>query len=165
MVSIPIFLGNWMRALHRVHLTQALQNDDRFETVSFRLAGPRERGSYRVVGSTRTNWLLDDPDYPATGARLEVGFADSPDDADYWYWINWIEPERSFMLGWHRDDDHPNLGPTHLQITQGGSVVDRVAVDPIDEHPGAIFYRRLEQLPDVLTRITWDGDDVVGFDT
>ena len=153
-----------MRNLHRVHLARELQKDDRFDTVEFRLADPREAGNYRVVGSTKTRWILDDPTYPATDARLEIGFTDSKQDTDYWYWFNWIEPERSVMLGWHRDGDHPDLGPTHVQLNQGDSVVARRVVETIDGHPGAIFHARLEQLPRLLQTIEWDGDRAIGFE-
>ncbi|RQG89558.1 hypothetical protein EA473_21880 [Natrarchaeobius chitinivorans] len=150
-----------MRTLHRIHLVRELQNDDRFDTVEFRLAEPRESGSYRVVGSTKTQWLLDDPTYPSTDARIEIGFTDQ--DNEYWYWFNWIEPERSFMLGWHRDGDHPDLGPAHVQINQGESVVARKSAETIDSHPGEIFHRRLGQIPSMLKRVSWDGDQAIGF--
>ena len=131
--------------------------------MEFRLAEPREPGSYRVVGHTKTQWFLDDSSYPATDARIEVGFQSSQDDASYWYWFNWIEPERSFMLGWHQDSDHPDHGPVHRQINQGGSVVDRKPAAVIDGHPGALFHGRLEQLPRVLGAVEWDGEQAIGF--
>ena len=152
-----------MRTLHRVHLRGEFENDSRFETAEFRLADPREDGSYRVIGSTQTDWILDDPTYPSTDVRIEVGFKDANQGTDNWYWFNWIEPERSFMLGWHRDGDHPELGETHVQINQGDAVVTRKPAQTIDGHPGAIFHRRLEQLPDTLKAVTWDGDQAVGF--
>lgn len=165
---MPIFLVNWMRPgmrnLHRVHLYREFEKDDRFETVEFRLAEPREGGAYRVVGSTRTQWIVNDPAYPSTDARVEIGFKNATQDDHYWYWFNWIEPDRSFMLGWHRDGDHPEYGPTHLQINQGGDVVDRVSADVIDAHPGSIYHQRLEQLPSVLKKIEWNEDQVTGFE-
>ena len=153
-----------MRNLHQVHLVREVQKDDRFETVEFRLADPREDGSYRVVGTTKTRWILDEPSYLSTDARIEIGFKNAEDESDYWYWFNWIEPERPFMLGWHRDGDHPDLGSTHVQINQGKSVVSRKSADIIDAHPGAIFHSRLEQLPSMLKQIEWDGDQVIGFE-
>lgn len=152
-----------MRELHKVHLVREFKKDDRFETVKFRLAEPREPGSYRVIGHTKTHWFLDDPSYPATDARIEVGFKNGQDDEYYWYWFNWIEPEKSFMLGWHRDGDHPKHGPVHRQINQGESVVDRESAAVIDAHPGAIFHTRLEQLPHVLGEVEWDNDRAIGF--
>lgn len=163
---MTLFLVNWlrpgMRNLHHVHLLRELEKDNRFETVEFRLAEPREAGSYRVIGHTKTNWIIDDPAYPSLDARLELGFTVSQDD-DYWYWFNWIEPERSFMFGWHRDGDHPEFGPVHKQVSQGNSVVDRAAATLIDKHPGAIFHRRLAQLPSTVSMIEWDDDRVIGF--
>lgn len=162
-----VFLVNWirpeMRNLHRNHLVRAFEKDDRFERVDFRLAEPREAGKYRVIGHTKTRWITDDPSYPATDARFEVGFKKPRETDGYQYWINWIEPERSVLLGWHRDDDHPEYGPVHKQIQQADSVVARESAEVVGENPGAIFYGRLEQLPETIATIEWDDEQAVGF--
>jgi hypothetical protein len=31
------------------------------------------------------------------------------------YRIHYADPNTGFNCGWHRDDDHPNLGPVHFQ--------------------------------------------------
>lgn len=36
------------------------------------------------------------------------------DDAEY-YRIHYADPNTGFNCGWHRDDDHPDLGPVHFQ--------------------------------------------------
>lgn len=163
-----IFLVNWvrpgMRDLHRDHLSREFEKDDRFDAVKFRLADPREAGRYRVVGHTTTQWILDDPSYPSTDARIEVGFKRPQNDDRYWYWFNWVEPDRSFMFGWHCDDDHPEHGRVHEQIHQGDSVVDRRSAEIVGENPGAIFHNRLERLPTALDAVEWDGDRAVGFE-
>lgn len=162
-----VFLVNWMRPgmrnLHKDHLAREFEKDDRFNAVKFRLADPREDGKYRAIGRTTTRWIIDDPSYPSIDARVEVGFKNPQNDDCYRYWFNWIEPKRSFMFGWHRDDDHPECGPVHKQINQGDSVVDRDTAEIIDENPGAIFHSRLEQIPKALDTIEWDGDRAIGY--
>jgi hypothetical protein len=32
-----------------------------------------------------------------------------------YYRIHYADPNTGFNCGWHRDDDHPNLGPVHFQ--------------------------------------------------
>lgn len=43
------------------------------------------------------------------------------DDEPY-YRIHYADPNTGFNCGWHRDDDHPKLGPVHFQyeIPQNG---------------------------------------------
>lgn len=153
-----------MRNLHRVHLARELERDNRFDTVEFRLAEPREDGIYRVIGSTKRQWAVDDPEYVATEARLEVGFKDTKQDTSEWYWFNWVEPAKSFVFGWHRDSDHPEHGPTHIRLNQGESVVVREPAEKIGGHPGAIFHEQLDQLPTMLNKVSWEGDQVTGFE-
>lgn len=162
---MTIFLVNWLRPglrdLHELHLKRELLKDDRFKTAAFRVADAREPGPYRVVGVTHTDWVIEDPGYSSTRARLEVGFTNA--GSRYWYWFNWLEPERSFLFGWHRDGHHEDLGPVHAQVHQGESVIDRRVATPITGHPGAIFHRRLEQLPEALLSLEWIDDTVIGF--
>lgn len=147
--------------LHR-RIKNRLQSDGRFETVRLRVAEPREPGPYRVVAGTDPRMLLDD--YPASAARIEVGFS-VPGHVDHeFYWFNWIEPDRNFLLGWHRDDDHGDLGPVHLQVNQDGSPVDRERAQLLDEHPMAVLEARLTQLPEVLAGVQWTDGTVVGID-
>lgn len=30
--------------------------------------------------------------------------------------VDYADPNTGFHCGWHRDDDHPDLGPTHFQL-------------------------------------------------
>lgn len=36
-------------------------------------------------------------------------------DRDQYYRIHYADPNTGFNCGWHRDDDHPDLGPVHFQ--------------------------------------------------
>ena len=151
------------RQLHR-RLTNRFQTDGYFEVVEFRITGPREPGPYRVVAETNPQLFLDDEAYPVERARIEVGFhLRWGEDYDH-YWFNWIEPERDFLLGWHQDDDHSDLGPVHLQVNQGGEPLEHVAATFIEAHPMAILEARLEQLGDVLSRVEWDDGTVTRID-
>lgn len=150
------------RQLHR-RIRNRFQSDDRFDTVQLRVAEPREPGPYRVVTRVDPRGFLEDPSYPVTTARIETGFQlDTEADHEY-YWFNWIEPDRGALLGWHRDRDHPDLGPTHLQCDRGETAVDRERATFLDEHPMAVFEARLRQLPDALERVEWEDGRPIGL--
>lgn len=40
------------------------------------------------------------------------------DDGTQYYRIHYADPNTGFNCGWHRDDDHPELGPVHFQYEQ-----------------------------------------------
>lgn len=53
---------------------------------------------------------------PPTGPRpptLEVEWRF--DGEEQQYRIHYADPNTGFNCGWHRDDDHPDLGPVHFQ--------------------------------------------------
>lgn len=151
------------RQLHR-RIRNRLQSDGYFETVQLRVAEAREPGPYRVTAETNPQVFLDEPSYPVSTARLEVGFDISTESDDEWYWVNWIEPARDFLLGWHQDSDHPDMGPVHLQVNHGGSPVEHRPATFIDKHPMAVLDARLSQLPDALASVEWAGETVTGLD-
>lgn len=93
--------------------------------------------------------------YAVERARLELRFWYSSDVEYEYYRINWVEPTRNLMVGFHQDADHPDLGPCHIQLDEGGIVVDRHSAAFIDAHPLAVLDERLQQLPDVLGSIIW----------
>ena len=94
-------------------------------------------------------------DYEVDTARLEIRFW-SPPSIDYEYYrINWVEPVRDLMLGFHQDADHPSLGPCHLQLDYQDSTVDRQQATFLDAHPLAVLEERLQQLPSVLESVQW----------
>lgn len=151
------------RQLHR-RIRNRFQSDGYFKAVQLRIAGPREPGPYRVVAQTDSRLFLDDEGYPAMDARVEVGFElRGPNHHDH-YWFNWIEPERDFLFGWHQDDDHPDLGPVHVQVNQGGEPIEHVAATFVDAHPMAVPVARIDQLENVLSNVEWEAGTVVGLD-
>lgn len=151
-----------VRQLHR-RVKNRFQSDGRFDTVRFRVSEPREPGPYRVVADVNPRQFLDDSSYPASDARLETGVQLSDRSKEY-YWFNWIEPDRDFLLGWHRDDTHPGLGPVHVQVSQSGSAVAHRSAQFLDRHPMAVVEARLEQLPEALARVDWEDGTAVGID-
>jgi hypothetical protein len=161
-----IFLANRdglrNKRLHR-RIKNRFQSDSEFSAVQLRVATHREPGPYRVVAETNPRTFFDDSEYSVELGRLEIGF-DVEGSSNYdFYWFNWVEPERSLLLGWHQDDDHPEYGPVHLQANESSNVVDHQAAEFIDEHPTAVVEERLRQLPTVIDTLRWKGGSVAGI--
>ncbi|WP_233357356.1 hypothetical protein [Halococcoides cellulosivorans] len=75
---------------------------------------------------------------------------------DYEYYvIEWSEEERDLGIGWHQDEDHPDLGECHFQIDHAGQTVDRRSATFLNDHPLEVLETRLDQLRAVLPRIEW----------
>jgi hypothetical protein len=148
-----------VRGLH-IDIKNRFQSDDRFDTVQLTVAGRRDPGPYRVVAAVDSRVLVSEEAYPPTTGRIEVGFTltDTPEH----YWLHWIDPERDLLVGWHRDDDHPDLGQTHLQGNHDGTSLGRRSASTIDAHPLAVLEARLEQFPQVLSGVQWTDGDPVG---
>lgn len=136
-----------------------------FNTVKIRRTEPREPGPYRVVGSTNPRQYFENSSYPVSDARLEVGFRLATDEEDECYWINWIEPARNLLMGWHQDGTHADLGPVHFQITWDGSVIEHRSATYIDAHPLAVLEQRLEELESSIATVTWEEGQPTGFRT
>jgi hypothetical protein len=66
-------------------------------------------------------------------------------DREPYYRIHYADPNTGFNCGWHRDDDHPDLGAVHFQY-------ERLATDASDRH-GASFEQRAP------TEILWTALD------
>jgi hypothetical protein len=99
-------------------------------------------------------------DYDATTARLEVQF-EFPQSADVdYYRIQWVEPDSGYSVGWHQDDHRNDLGECHLQLDHGDEVADAQSADFLDAHPLNVLETRLEELPDVLERISRGGEEL-----
>ena len=135
-----------------------------FNAVHRRRAEPREAGPYRVVGEVNPRQYLGDDAYPATTARIEVGFELRGTDPYEYYWFNWIEPDRSMLVGWHQDDTHDDLGPVHLQVNDGSTVVDHQPALFIDSPPLDVIEQRLGELRTAVQAVEWEDGRPVGFD-
>lgn len=161
-----VFLANRTNLQSR-RLHHRIQNrlSGTFENVRRRRAEPREAGPYRVVGDVNPRQFLGDDEYPVTTARIEIGFQLRTSDPYEYYWFNWIEPERSLLVGWHQDDTHDELGPVHLQVNDNTTAVDHQRAQFIDSHPLDVVERRLNSLRDAVFAVEWEQELPVGFDT
>jgi hypothetical protein len=149
------------RQLHK-RIKNRFQSATEFGTVQLRVTGPREQGAYRVAAETDPQVFLDDS-YPVTTARVEMGFELAGQTGIDSYWFNWIEPDRSFLLGWHQDTDHSDLGPVHIQVNQHETSVEREQATFIDKHPMAVIEARLDQLPTALDSVQWNEGTLTGI--
>ncbi|WP_394354530.1 hypothetical protein [Halobellus ruber] len=136
-----------------------------FETVRWRRAEPREAGPYRVVAEVDPRQFFGDDEYPVTTARIEIGFQLQTGEPHEYYWFNWIEPDRSLLVGWHQDDTHDDLGPVHLQVNDGATPVAHESAEFIDSHPLDVVERRLHSLRDAALAVEWEQGRPVGFDS
>lgn len=115
---------------------------------------PSRRRPRYVVADVETLTFLD-TSYEVETARLEVRYW-YPEGVDYEYYrLNWVEPTRDLMVGFHRDAGHAELGPCHVQLDYDENPVDRQPADVLDVHPLAVLDERLQQLPTVLDAVRW----------
>jgi len=161
-----VFLANRAN-LQSKRLHDRIQNrlSGEFENVHRRRAEPREAGPYRVVGDVNPRQFLRDDEYPVTSARVEIGIQLQTGEPHEYYWFNWIEPERSLLVGSHQDDTHDDLGPVHLQVNDGSTPVAHEPAAFIDSHPLDVVERRLDSLRDVVLAVEWEQGRPVGFDS
>jgi hypothetical protein len=161
-----VFLANRTN-LQSKRLHDRIQNrlSGEFENVRRRRAEPREAGPYRVVAEVDPRQYLDDDEYPVTTARVEIGFQLQTGEPHEYYWFNWIEPDRSLLVGWHNDDTHDDLGPVHLQVNDGATPVLHESAEFIDSHPLDVVERRLHLLRDAVLAVEWGQERPVGVDS
>lgn len=134
-----------------------------FDDVRRRRAEPREVGPYRLVGDINPQQFLEDED-AARRARIEIGFQLQTSDPYEHYWINWIEPDRNMLVGWHQDDTHEDLGPVHLQVNDGATAVDHRPAQFIDSHPLDVVEQRLAELQTAVLAVEWNDGRPVRLD-
>jgi hypothetical protein len=89
-------------------------------------------------------------------ARLDPSIGPQPPTLDVeWrfradnqsYRIHYADPNTGFNCGWHRDDDHPELGPVHFQYenpTTGAGGHQHAALE--NEIPTEILWTALDRL-------------------
>lgn len=95
---------------------------------------------------------------PVDEAELQVSF-DFPQTHSYdFYQIQWVEPNRDLMVGWHQDETHTDLRECHFQIDYQAETVQREGADFLDSHPLNVFERRINDLVDVLEALTWENE-------
>lgn len=134
------------------------------QDVRRRRADPREAGPYRIVGEVNPRPFLGDDAYPTTIARVEVGFQFRTDEPYEYYWFNWVEPDRSMLVGWHQDGTHDNLGPVHLQVNDGSTPIDRQPARFVDSHPLDVVEQRFGELEKTVRGVEWEDGQPTGLD-
>jgi hypothetical protein len=146
---MAVFLANRANSQSK-RLHDRIQNrlSSEFENVHRRRAEPRKTGPYRVVAEVDPRQFLGADEFPVTVAR-----------------VDWIEPDRSLLVGWHQDDTHDDLGPVHLQVNDGPTPVAHEPAQFIDSHPLDVVERRLESFQDAVFAVEWEQGCPVGFDT
>ncbi|GGL44167.1 hypothetical protein GCM10009037_29500 [Halarchaeum grantii] len=88
--------------------------------------------------------------FPPTGPdapTLDVEWRFTTDDQ--YYRIHYADPNTGFNCGWHRDDDHPELGPVHFQYENpvtGGNKHERANFEK--ELPTEVLWTALDRLFD-----------------
>lgn len=66
---------------------------------------------------------------------------------DQFYRIHYADPNTGFNCGWHRDDDHPDLGDVHFQYERAATGDDgRVAARFEKTVPTEILWNALDRL-------------------
>ncbi|MGM0604457.1 MAG: hypothetical protein ACQETB_02170 [Halobacteriota archaeon] len=160
-----VFLANRAN-LQSKRLHDRIQNrlSGEFRNVRRRRAEPREDGPYRVVAEVDPRQFLGDSAYPVTAARIEIGFQLRIGESYEYYWFNWIEPNRSMLVGWQQDDTHDDLGAVHLQVNDGSTTVDHRSARFIDSHPLDVVEQRLKELRTAVLAVEWEDGRPVKLD-
>jgi len=138
--------------LHNQLQTQVSQDDSPVEQVRYHTSAGDKIG----VRATTDPSVFLGTTYPVAEAELHVSF-DFPANRAYdFYEIQWVEPERNLMLGWHQDDTHMHLGECHFQLDYRSETVQREPATFLDVHPRNVFDRRMEHLVELVAAVTWE---------
>lgn len=117
-------------------------SDVRYEPSSLR---PR-----RVVAEVDAEMFLGRA-FPRRTGRIEVLWR--PREGTDVHRVQWID--RTVSLGWHKDDDHPELGTTHFQLERAGETGHEPAGIEV-EAPVSFLECCLERLPERLAATVVD---------
>jgi hypothetical protein len=155
-----IFLANRANLDRRTLLTRL---HDRLQTQVSPENSPVERVQYHTAAGNKVGVqaTIDAPaflgtPYAVDEAELQVSF-DFPTTHEYdFYAIQWVEPERDLMVGWHQDETHADIGECHFQIDYRDETVQRASAAFLDTHPLNVFDERTDQLVAILEQLTWE---------
>ncbi len=138
--------------IHNRFQTQVPNEDSPVKQVWYRTSTGNKVGVRATV--TPDGFLR--ASYPVDEAELQVSF-DFPQTHSYdFYVIQWVEPDRDLMIGWHQDETHMNRGECHFQIDYQGKTVQRAEAEFLDLHPLNVLDRRLDDFVAVLNALTWE---------
>lgn len=87
--------------------------------------------------------------------RLDVAWR-FVDDQSY-YRIHYADPNTGLSCGWHRDEDHPELGAVHFQYDHPGRGSDHEPAQFDSQVPTEVLWTAMERLfehriPDLTVR-------------
>ena len=141
--------------IHNRFQTQVSDDDSPIERVWYHTSAGNKVGVRTTVKPDRFLKRT----YPVERVELQISF-DFPETHSYdFYAIQWVEPDRNLMVGWHQDETHMDLGECHFQIDYQGETVQRSKAEFLDMHPLNVLDRRVEDFGTVLDTLTW-ADDV-----
>jgi hypothetical protein len=140
--------------LHKRLQTQVPTDDSPIEQVWYHTSAGNKVG----VRATLDAPAFLKTTYPVLEAELHVSFDFPPNRAYDYYKLQWVEPERALMIGWHQDETHVDLGECHFQIDHQGETVQRETARFLDMHPLNVFERRTEHLVEILDSLSWEHD-------
>lgn len=100
-------------------IKERLEKVPGFENVRYTPSRLRPR---TVIGDVDVTMFLGRP-FPRDAATLEVSWR--PREAEDVQRVQWVD--EGVSLGWHKDDDHPDLGVTHFQCSVDGHVTHEPA--------------------------------------
>ncbi|WP_136591990.1 hypothetical protein [Salinigranum halophilum] len=157
-----IFLANRVNLdkrtlLTRIHnhlQTQVPAEESPVEQVWFHTSTGNKAG----VRATLNAQAFLGGSYPADEAELHVSFDFPASHAYDFYKMQWVEPERDLMLGWHQDETHMDLGECHFQLDYRGETVQRDASAFLDMHPLNVYDQRVDELVETLPAVTWENE-------
>lgn len=122
-----------------------MENVPGFEDVRYDPSRLRPR---TVVADVDVEMFLGDS-FPRRDARLEVLWR--PREGDDVQRVQWVD--EAVSMGWHKDDDHPDLGTTHFQCESDDDAIyepGRIEV----EAPVSFLEICLDRLPERLREAT-----------
>lgn len=137
--------------LHNTLQTRVEKDESPIERVWYHTSSGNKVGVRAQVDAPA---FVGDPHATDT-AELHVSF-DFPSTHGYdFYKVQWVEPGRSLMLGWHQDERHTDLGECHFQLDFDGETLQREAAEYLDAHPLNVFDQRVDRLVEVLDAVEW----------
>lgn len=161
-----VFLANRANLDARTLLTRIY---NRFQTQVSADGSPIEQVWYHTSAGNKTGVRATvatatflGTSHPVDTAELQISFDFPSNHGHDFYQIQWVESKREFMLGWHQDETHPELGKCHFQIDHQGKTIQRSQAEFLDIHPLNVLDQRIDDLVDSLDAITWgDGRPTV----